>query len=456
MAIQPFFQHQDTINQQEFENTYQKITETRGRVSSLINNNYVNVKNPPYNAKGDGATNDCQAIQAAVDSLPVTGGTVFFPKSVYGYVCSTGIAIPTGKNGFYLLGENKYVTLRFTSTTGNAITIQGEHDNLIIENLDLQATNNSTGYAIASLNTGSSTPLRDFEFRNVNYAYFKSGIVIYGHLNGKIIGGRQGGQGKAVIGGVGIQLGEDAFRAGNGATIENVYISNFEVDLYNKYSQPLSLVGLNLFGGASTAIVNGSIGIVNVAGQINFDSFNDVAINNQGYMNYQAAYSSLGAQSVNTTVHRLFYGGHSKTRIEAYVAGSPIFFSTNSYTIVPFNAAVENMEGFFNTSTYRYTATYPGYRYVDATLQWDVDVSTPAYYQAAIYKNGVVSVEARAWSPNLSTATIPTTLSQSVSNLIWLDKNDYLEIYGLEFESAISSATIHGGAKNCYLSIFNQ
>lgn len=42
-----------------------------------------------FGAKGDGSTNDAAAIQSAIDSLPATGGTVFFPAG--DYHCSSGL-----------------------------------------------------------------------------------------------------------------------------------------------------------------------------------------------------------------------------------------------------------------------------------------------------------------------------------------------------------------------------
>lgn len=43
----------------------------------------VNVKNPPYNATGDGVTDDTAAIQAAIDMVSGTGGTVQIPDGTY-------------------------------------------------------------------------------------------------------------------------------------------------------------------------------------------------------------------------------------------------------------------------------------------------------------------------------------------------------------------------------------
>ena len=52
--------------------------ETRDVPSALP---VVNVMN--FGAKGNGITNDAPAIQAAINSLAITGGTVYFPPCVY-------------------------------------------------------------------------------------------------------------------------------------------------------------------------------------------------------------------------------------------------------------------------------------------------------------------------------------------------------------------------------------
>lgn len=43
----------------------------------------INVKDAPYAAKGDGATDDRAAIQAALDAVPPSGGAVFLPPGDY-------------------------------------------------------------------------------------------------------------------------------------------------------------------------------------------------------------------------------------------------------------------------------------------------------------------------------------------------------------------------------------
>lgn len=52
---------------------------TWDRVAAMLNSNYINVKYPPYNAKGDGSTDDTAAIGMAI----ATGRPLFFPNGTY-------------------------------------------------------------------------------------------------------------------------------------------------------------------------------------------------------------------------------------------------------------------------------------------------------------------------------------------------------------------------------------
>lgn len=52
-------------------------------LTASLGANQVNVKDAPYNAVGDGVTDDTAAIQAAIDVCTNIGGTVYFPDGVY-------------------------------------------------------------------------------------------------------------------------------------------------------------------------------------------------------------------------------------------------------------------------------------------------------------------------------------------------------------------------------------
>jgi len=266
-------------------------------------------------------------------------------------------------------------------------------------------------------------------------------------LDGLISRGRQGGQGKGVSGGVGIQLGQDVNNAGNGCTLDSVYVSNFEVDLYNKYASPTVLEGLPLFGGASTAVWNASGKILYTSGEIYFDSYNDMAIRNDGYFTYAAQLSSLGTQSIGTTSHRLFKRGHDLTVVNVYKNATQSIAS-GSPVLVTFPASLENTEGWFDTTKSSYTATYPGYRSIFCQLNYAVSGGhVNNAYQVRIYKNSSEVAEGSAHSP----ATTGDTVSPVAGTIQWLDVGDTVEVYAWQNEGG--AINLNSGATQSYLLI---
>lgn len=81
-----------------------------------------NVKNAPFNATGDGSTDDRAAIQKAIDSASVSGGTVYFPKGTYklstfidtAYATPDTIASPVGYPSTFTTSD-----VHLKDTTGN-------------------------------------------------------------------------------------------------------------------------------------------------------------------------------------------------------------------------------------------------------------------------------------------------------------------------------------------------
>jgi polygalacturonase len=59
---------------------------------------WINVKQAPYSATGNGRTDDSAAIQAAIDALPSTGGVVYFPTPSVAYKLGTGLSITNKTN----------------------------------------------------------------------------------------------------------------------------------------------------------------------------------------------------------------------------------------------------------------------------------------------------------------------------------------------------------------------
>lgn len=118
----------------------------------------VNVRAAPFNAAGDGVTDDTAAIQAAIDSLSLTGGVVFFPPGTY---LHTGISL-TSLRGITLQGSGRdtFSTVYFGTTlkwigdaTSNWINLNS--DACRICDMTLQTDQVQTGgVAIAIERTG--------------------------------------------------------------------------------------------------------------------------------------------------------------------------------------------------------------------------------------------------------------------------------------------------------------
>jgi len=98
---------------------------------------WLNVKNNPYGAKGDGATDDTAAIQTAIDEAGY-GGVVYFPQGIY--KVSYPLDLPRGVTlmgshsnlmvGPGMVGDEWpcYLQAAPTFTTGAMINIIGEDD----------------------------------------------------------------------------------------------------------------------------------------------------------------------------------------------------------------------------------------------------------------------------------------------------------------------------------------
>lgn len=93
------------------------LTTAKGSVwNSAENNLAVNVKDAPFNAKGDGVTDDTAAIQAAIDSGV---GKVYIPEGEY--LIST---LSINRNYFTLCGDGKFSsTLKTNSSSSIALKL---------------------------------------------------------------------------------------------------------------------------------------------------------------------------------------------------------------------------------------------------------------------------------------------------------------------------------------------
>jgi hypothetical protein len=103
---------------------------------------WINVKKAPYNAKGDGTTDDTAEIQAALDAAG-TGGTVYLPAGTYRLTGQLVVG-----SGITLLGAGPTASvLQQTSTSAHALYGQ-DLRHVTVANLGLTGPGSGTGSGI--------------------------------------------------------------------------------------------------------------------------------------------------------------------------------------------------------------------------------------------------------------------------------------------------------------------
>ncbi len=169
---------------------------------------YLNVKDPPYNAAGDGLTNDSTAINSALTATAASSATVFFPAGTYLTVGSHTVTTQT------LLGEGKGATIMKKSSGANPIfvlngagVIQGmtlDSNNTVSPGIvvstsshgatkDILFTNVSSTYAFQMINQTQYLDAQDLEFRNNNWGniYANNGGYYSTFQRTQMYGGQQ-------------------------------------------------------------------------------------------------------------------------------------------------------------------------------------------------------------------------------------------------------------------------
>ena len=120
---------------------------------------FYNVKSSPYNAKGDGTTDDTSAIQSAINAAANStyGGTVYFPAGNYKLTSALTYQVAAGgdpNKRVHFLGEGTMASrLTQTGSGANGLTIGGDsanpHGYTQIEKLSFVASNGATGQGLA-------------------------------------------------------------------------------------------------------------------------------------------------------------------------------------------------------------------------------------------------------------------------------------------------------------------
>lgn len=82
---------------------------------------FINVTDPPYNATGNGTTDDTAAVQAAINAASVNGGMVVFPPGTYAVSNLTISPGVNGSRGVQLRGASYFASSIKRTATANTI-----------------------------------------------------------------------------------------------------------------------------------------------------------------------------------------------------------------------------------------------------------------------------------------------------------------------------------------------
>jgi hypothetical protein len=139
---------------------------------------WLNVKD--YGALGDGASDDTDAVQAAIADVPVSGGTVYFPKGVY-MVRPDSITIGNGSaaalsvtgNNLNLLGEGydpfyaQYGTvLKATSAGSIMLAVNGPVNGISIKDMFFHCDNKvNQGWNLESVSNSHFSRFEIYQFK---------------------------------------------------------------------------------------------------------------------------------------------------------------------------------------------------------------------------------------------------------------------------------------------------
>lgn len=137
-----------------------------------------------YGAVGDGSTNDTAAIQAAIDSLPANGGTVYLPSGTY--LVST-LIMPNDPKRVNLVGESMWSTvLKMASPQGPVLrrtSVFGRITGALISDLTVEAhpASDKTNLAHRGFNfTGyTNSHFKRLAYKSATNASGGLGVFIY-------------------------------------------------------------------------------------------------------------------------------------------------------------------------------------------------------------------------------------------------------------------------------------
>lgn len=131
----------------------------------------VNVMDPPYNAVGNGVTDDTSAIQAAIAS---GAARIYFPTPSSAYVLSGAVSVPAG---VILYGDSQRLTKIKCLNSGNNITFFTLTSYAAIENLQIYGDVSNAGTGV-SFSNGTYTFSGHGSIKNSTISSFSIGVNV--------------------------------------------------------------------------------------------------------------------------------------------------------------------------------------------------------------------------------------------------------------------------------------
>lgn len=163
------------------------ISTNENLIAQLIFNKEINIKQ--FGAKGDGVTDDTNAIQAALNRVP-NNAAIYFPYGTY--LTTAPLVFKTNSKNLRLYSNGKSIIK--ANHTGDCLVLTGLNENYgnhVIENLVIQGVNNYYGGTSKFTSKGSGINLSNAfynDIHNCNILGFKNGVLINSSIHNTITG----------------------------------------------------------------------------------------------------------------------------------------------------------------------------------------------------------------------------------------------------------------------------
>ena len=142
-----------------------------------------------------------------------------------------------------------------------------------------------------------------------------------------------------------------------------------------------------------------------------------------------------------------------QTLIKVYRTTSNQTIATGTETKVQWNAEEFDIFSEFDlTTNYRFTTTTPGYYNITANITWSGLPAGDKHYWALIKKNGSIVAEDLRHEMAAGDVDSVGALTNMVHTMLYLNKNDYIEIY-VEHDGG-ANTDIYKGSNRSYLIIY--